>query len=274
MKIFDTLYQQAAEDIKEVNTLLNDFKKADYDKELAQITDDLILLEGKEGEFKNDESDLKKQTKHVLNEIKNQTKRLKPVDDSLKSIEELEEQHTKLTTLSENVKHKLSEYETEQFDFERAVQEIENKIVIYKQDGVEENYYKLEKLEEERDLFQVEIDKLKIVVRSKLDKIEKLGNLTHDEDCEHCMSNPFTLDAIETKKNLDKDKLLAQQYVQKKQLMEDEIQKQFKVRAFKKDLDELQDKLNEKQRYQDNITSNIKITKEKQKNIITQFNLI
>ena len=88
------------------------------------------------------------------------------------------------------------------------------------------------------------------------------------------MSNPYTLDAIETKKNLDKDKLLAQQYVQKKQLMEDEIQKQFKVRAFKKDLDELQDKLNEKQRYQDNITSNIKITKEKQKNIITQFNLI
>ena len=133
---------------------------------------------------------------------------------------------------------------------------------------------KLEKLEEERDLFQIEIDKLKADVRVKLDKIDKLGNLTWDEDCEHCMSNPFTLDAIETKKNLDKDKLLAQQYVQKKQKMEDEIQTMFKVRAFKKDLDELQDRLNEKQRYQDNIISNIKITKEKQKNITTQFNLI
>ena len=74
------------------------------------------------------------------------------------------------------------------------VQEIENKILIYKQDGVEENYYKLEKLEEERDLFQIEIDKLKIEVRNKLDKIEKLGDVTHDENCEHCMSNPFTLD--------------------------------------------------------------------------------
>ena len=104
------------------------------------------------------------------------------------------------------------------------LQEIENKIVIYKQDGVEENYYKLEKLEEERDLFQIELDKLKIEVRSKLDKIEKLGNLTWDEDCEHCMSNPFTLDAIQTKENLDKDKTLAQEYVQKKQKMEDEIQ--------------------------------------------------
>ena len=274
LKIFDTLYQHAAEDIKEVNALLTDFKKSDYDKELAQITDDLILLEGKEKEFKKDEKDLKKEIKKVQGDIQEQTKRLKPVDDSLKSIDELEEQHTKLTTLSENVKHKLSEYETEQYDFERAVQEIENKILIYKQDGVEENYYKLEKLEEERDLFQIELDKLKADVRVKLDKIDKLGNLTWDENCDYCMSNPFTLDAIETKKNLEKDKTLAQEYVQKKQKMEDEIQTMFKVRAFKKDLDELQDNLNEKQRYQDNITSNINITKEKQKNITTQFNLI
>ena len=107
------------------------------------------------------------------------------MDDSLKSIDELEDQHTKLTTLSENVKEKISEYETEQFDYDRAVEEIENKIVIYKQDGVEENYYKLEKLEEERDLFQIEIDKLKADVRVKLDKIDKLGKLTWDEDCEH-----------------------------------------------------------------------------------------
>ena len=274
LKIFDTLYQQASDDIKEVNTLLNDFKKADYDKELADITDSLLLLEGKESEFKNDEKDLKKEIKKVQSNIQEQTKRLKPVDKSLKSIEALEKEHSKLHTLSNKVKKNLLEYETEQYDFDRAVKEIENKIVIYKQDGVEEKYYQLEKLEEERDLFQIELDKLKADVRVKLDKIDKLGNLTWDEDCEHCMSNPFTLDAIETKKNLDKDKLLAQQYVQKKQLMEDEIQKQFKVRAFKKDLDELQDKLNEKQRYQDNITSNIKITKEKQKNIITQFNLI
>ena len=274
LKIFDTLYQQASDEIKEVNTLLNDFKKADYDRELADITDSLLLLEGKEKDFKSDEDKLKKEYKKITTDIQEQTKRLKPVDNTLKSIEVLEEEHSKLHILSEKVKKNLSEYEIEQYDYEKATQEIENKIVIYKQDGVEENYYKLEKLEEERDLFQIELDKLKADVRVKLDKIEKLGNLTWDEDCEHCMSNPFTLDAIETKKNLEKDKTLAQQYVQKKQKMEDEIQTMFKVRAFKKDLDELQDRLNEKQRYQDNIISNIKITKEKQKNITTQFNLI
>ena len=274
LKIFDTLYQQAAEDIKEVNTLLNDFKKADYDSKLATITDDLLLLEGKEKDFRVDETDIKSQIKIVKQEIQKQTKRLKPVDDSIKSIEDLQIEYDKLQILKQDVKSKLSEYETEQYDFDRAVKEIEKKIASYKNDGVEEKYYALEKLEEERDLFQVEIDKLKQDVRIKLDKIDKLGNLTYDEDCNHCMTNPFTIDAIETKKNLEKDKLLAQEYVQKKQQMEDEIQTRFKVRAFKKDLDELEGKLNEKQRYQDNITSNINITKEKQKNILTQFNLI
>ena len=56
---------------------------------------------------------------------------------------------------------------------------------------------------------KIEIDKLKVEVRNKLDKTEKLKDVTWDEDCEHCMSNPFTLDAIETEKHLGKDKELA-----------------------------------------------------------------
>ena len=48
LKIFDRLWVQASEDIKDVNALLTDFKKADYDSELAQITNELITLESKD----------------------------------------------------------------------------------------------------------------------------------------------------------------------------------------------------------------------------------
>ena len=99
LKIFDTLYTQAAEDIKEVNTLLNDFKKSDYDSELASITNDLILLNGKQKDFKKDERDLKKQIKEVLNEIKEETKRLKPVDSNIRDYKTLEEEKKKLDLL-------------------------------------------------------------------------------------------------------------------------------------------------------------------------------
>ncbi|SVD85482.1 uncharacterized protein METZ01_LOCUS438336, partial [marine metagenome] len=91
LKIFDTLYIQASEDIKEVDTLLKDFKKSDYDSELASITNDLILLEGKQKDFKKDERDLKKQIKQILNEIKEETKRLKPVDSNIRDYDTLQE---------------------------------------------------------------------------------------------------------------------------------------------------------------------------------------
>jgi DNA repair exonuclease SbcCD ATPase subunit len=141
-------------------------------------------------------------------------------------------------------------------------------------DGVNEQYLELEKLEKERDLFQIEIDKLKIEVRSKLDKIEKLGDLTWDEDCDHCMSNPFTLDAIETKKNLNKDKVLAQEYVTKKQLMEDQINKKFKVRAYKKDLDELKGQYLHFQTDSQFLESGVELLQEKQKRINNNLNIV
>ena len=274
LKIFDTLYQYAAEEIKEVNTLLTDFKKADYDSELAQITNDLIVLEGKQKEYKKDESKLKKESKKLRTNIQTQTKRLRPVDNTLKPISELSKRQESLTiALNESV----NEYETksnELHDMKISIDNINTKIQSYMNDGINEQHLELEKLEKERDLFQIEIDKLKIEVRTKLDKIDKLGDLTHDPDCEHCMTNPFTMDAIETKKNLNKDKVLAQDYVQKKQIMEDEIQKKFKVRAYKKDLDELKGQYYSFQTDSQFLESGVELLQEKQRRINNNLSIV
>ena len=274
LKIFDTLYQYAAEEIKEVNTLLNDFKKADYDSELAQITNDLITLEGKQKEYKKDESKLKSESKNLRGDIQLQTKRLKPVDSTLKSIDDLNNRKDSLTTALDEAVKEYDKKSNELHDIKLSMDDVNTKIQSYMSDGVNEQYLELEKLEKERDLFQIEIDKLKIEVRSKLDKIEKLGDLTWDEDCDHCMSNPFTLDAIETKKNLNKDKVLAQEYVTKKQLMEDEINKKFKVRAYKKDLDELKGQYLHFQTDSQFLESGVELLQEKQKRINNNLNIV
>jgi DNA repair exonuclease SbcCD ATPase subunit len=152
--------------------------------------------------------------------------------------------------------------------------ELQTRITSYEKENVSEKYIKLEKLEEERDLFQVEIDKLKIEVRSKLDKIEKLGILEWDDDCDFCMSNPFTLDAIDTQKNLDKDKLLAQQYVTKKLRMEDRIKKMFKIRAYKNDLDGLLEEINSLNIQESHSSTQVSLLEEKKNNILNQLNSI
>ena len=274
LKIFDTLYTQAAEDIKEVNTLLKDFKKSDYDSELASITNDLILLEGKQKDFKKDERDLKKQIKQILNEIKEETKRLKPVDSNIRDFNTLEEEKKKLDGILYKVDEEYGITKTSVQGYALQTKDLQTKITSYEKENVSEKYIKLEKLEEERDLFQIEIDKLKIEVRTKLDKIDKLGNLTYDEDCGDCMSNPFTLDAIQTKENLDKDKTLAQQYVTKKQKMEDRISKMFKVRAYKNDLDSLLEEMNSVNIQESHSSTQLSLLEEKKTNILHQLNSI
>jgi DNA repair exonuclease SbcCD ATPase subunit len=268
------LYTQAAEDIKEVDTLLKNFKKADYDTELANITDDLSVLEVKHKEFKKDERQLKKQVKETLVKINEHNKRLKSVDTEIRDINLLSDEKDKLNSLLYSVDENLANTKTQIKTFALQKKDLNTKISQYEKDSVSEKYTKLEKLEDERDLFQIEIDKLKIEVRQKLDKIEKLGNLTYDEDCDDCMSNPFTLDAIETQKNLDDDKLLAQQYVTKKKTMEDKIQKMFKIRAYKNDLDSLMENLSSLNLQDTHTSTQLNLLEEKRTNIFNQLNTI
>jgi len=274
LTIFDRLYTQAAEDIKEVDTLLKNFKKADYDTELASITQELSLLEDKHKQFKSDERKVKKEIREVLSKIKEQTVRLKPIDTNVRDITLLTEEKKKLDGLLYKVDEQTANTKTQVKTFALKQKDLNTRISQYEKDNVNEKYAKLEQLEEERDLFQIEIDKLKVEVRQKLDKIEKLGNLTYDEDCDNCMSNPFTLDAIETQKNLDKDKLLAQQYVSKKQKMEDRIQKMFKVRAYKGDLDSLMEQLSSLNLEETHTSTQLNLLEEKRTNIFNQLNSV
>jgi RPA family protein len=153
LNIFDRLYTQASEDIKEVNTLLKDFKKSDYGSELASITNDLIMLTSKQKDFKKDERILKNSIKEIISEIKEETKRLKPVDDSLRDIDDLKTDETKLRGMFGNVDLKLDELQVEEYDLQRAIEDISKKMSSYKQDGVQDKYFELEKLEEEREYF-------------------------------------------------------------------------------------------------------------------------
>ena len=87
---------------------------------------------------------------------------------------------------------------------------------------------------------KVEIDKLKIEVRNKLDKLEKLGDLEYDSECSYCMSNPFTLDAIETKDKLQSDRERAGELVKSIDSVDDQL---IKSSIFRNKKEELESKI-------------------------------
>ena len=88
----------------------------------------------------------------------------------------------------------LGNKETNRQEYKIKIEELSKKVNKFSDDSVNEKYEELTEYESKRDKLKFEIDKLKIEVQNKLEKIDKLTNVTYDEECNHCMSNPLTMD--------------------------------------------------------------------------------
>jgi DNA repair exonuclease SbcCD ATPase subunit len=202
------------------------------------------------------------------------TKKLKKVDDTADGIDELEERKVNLTNSLNKVDERVGEIATlsEQFSVEET--ELNEKIKIYKENKIDKKHAQLEQYKLDKSNNQIEIDKLKIEVKNKLDKIDKLGNLEHDPDCDFCMSNPFTLDAMETKKRLNEDKDLADKFVKQSDNLDSVINGLSHITAHKEQMDESIQSLSLLTTNISKLDSEKKLTMEKRKNLISQLAII
>ena len=272
--IFDSLYQSANDKISETQTLLRDFSKVDYSKNLAELQKQTTLLQVKQTDLlSKKEKQVEKQNK-LNNKIIKLTKKLKVVDDNIQDIDKLESdllsQSSDFKEVIKDIDKTLSEFN----DISNLLDEIETNITQYESDNINEQYSEFQTLQQSRDEFQIEIDKLKVEVRNKLDKTEKLKGVTWDENCEHCMSNPLTLDARETEKNLEKDKELAAAYLEKKNKMDKEIEALNPIIEQKEKYDEYKSSLVEAEFRERELKTNLQYFKERKKNINSSIETI
>ena len=272
--IFDSLYQSANDKISETQTLLRDFSKVDYSKNLAELQKQTTLLQVKQTDLlSKKEKQVEKQNK-LNNKIIKLTKKLKVVDDNIQDIDKLESdlisQSSDFKEVIKDIDKTLSEFN----DISNLLDEIETNITQYESDNINEQYSEFQTLQQSRDEFQIEIDKLKVEVKNKLDKTEKLKGVTWDENCEHCMSNPLTLDAIETEKNLEKDKELAAAYLEKKNKMDKEIEALNPIIEQKEKYDEYKSSLVEAEFRERELKTNLQYFKERKKNINSSIETI
>ena len=272
--IFDSLYQSANDKISETQTLLRDFNKVDYSKNLAELQKQTTLLQVKQTDLlSKKEKQVEKQNK-LNTKIINLTKKLKVVDDNIQDIDKLENDLLSQNKDFQEVTKDIDKTNSEFNDISQLLTEIEINITKYESDNINEQYSKLQTLQESRDEFQIEIDKLKVEVRNKLDKTEKLKGVTWDDDCEHCMSNPLTIDARETEKNLEKDKELAATYLEKKNKMEEEIETLNPIIKQKENYDEYKSSLVEAEFRERELKTNLQYFKERKKNINSSIETI
>ena len=213
MGIFDRLYTGANDNISDITALLRDFNKTDYDVDLADIDKSDIQYKEVQVDLRSQKKSLTDRKKELTTQTFKLTKKLRAVDESVTNIKKLENDRLESENSLDSIDTRLGSLESTKEENKTKLTEFKNRIQTYTESNINQLYTDLSELEVQRKESQIEIDKLKIEVRAKLDKIDKLGNLEWDEDCDFCMSNPFTLDAIDTKEKLNEDKVLAGQYV-------------------------------------------------------------
>ena len=272
--VFDQLYTLASDEIHDVAALLKSFKDNNYDTDLAEIKNSLSNFRKQSRELTVSKKEMIADKKKSDNEIISLTKKLKKVDSNIVSLDELEEKKISLNSDLKSTDEKFGKLKTltEQYKVEET--ELTEKINIYKENEVDKKFAQYEQYSLEKSNHQIEIDKLKIQVQHKLDKIEKLGNLEHDPNCSYCMSNPFTLDAIETKEKLNEDKNLADKFLKKSSELETIINGLSHITAHKKQMDACINDFNLLTANISKVDSEQKLTTEKKKNLISQLAII
>ena len=224
LSVFDNLYKLAKEESSGLQSMLKNFLDVDYDQQIADIEEE---LEQVATVIKNLEKSMTKKEKErdkFKNKVLELTKNLRAVDPNVKTPEKLQEELKLQDTKIENINSRLETVELEAESANDNKSMLQNRIQSEKYKDIEKRIEEYNLLIEERNKAKSEVDALKIEVKNKLDKIEKLGNLEYDEDCNYCMDNVFVKDAIKTKEALQEDKSRAAEVVTQLKTIENKLQ--------------------------------------------------
>ena len=191
LEIFDKLWTSASHEIKDVAAVLKNFKQNDWERELSEIKEQKKQFKKVHTSLLEERSDIQTKKKLIENSILTLTKKLKPTDKSVEDIDKLKENKNTLSKTLSDIDAELGEVDVRIEKASLLNTELNMKIQSHKDEKTEENFVELEHLENHKKELEIDLDKMKIEVRSKLDKIEKLGDLEWDDDCEYCMSNPL-----------------------------------------------------------------------------------
>ena len=274
LEIFDKLWTAASHEVKDVSAVHKNFKQNDWERELSEIKEQKKQFKKVHTHLLEERADIQTKKKLIENSILTLTKKLKPTDKSVEDIDKLKENKNVLSATLSDIDTELGEVDVRIEKASSLNTELNMKIQSHKDEKTEENFVELEHLEKHKKELEIDLDKMKIEVRSKLDKIEKLGDLEWDDDCEYCMSNPFTLDARETKKKLEVDKDVVKDYLIKLDDISEQIKNLYHARERKSDLDDIMNKLQKVLSLRNELDSKKVLLEEKRKNVLHQLSSI
>jgi len=209
LKIFDQLTELANKEIRSSIVLLEEYQKQDFETKLADAESLKERLE-KQYEAAKDqyESTTKTQIETLNDEIIGWTEKIQATSADNLNIEQLEQHKAKLLKQLDDLTPEIDRYNADLPIREKVKDDSEARLAAIDGDLVVQNATLYNNNKQELQSVETKLERLKIVVSGKLDKLARLEEHEYDPNCPYCINNVFVKDAQQTKQDLEKDKVL------------------------------------------------------------------
>ena len=210
--VFEELYQIANEEIRDVQVLLKDFKKIDYDVQLIDVNHSLQEYNIEDTELRNKKIKLKTSVKNTDDGILRLTKSLKTNTEDW-DIELLQETKRKLLETISTGQQNLSSSQLLSVSNRSLYLDLERQLAAIDSELIDMNVIEYYSCLDQKALLEINLDKLKAVVKQKLKYVAELESHSYNPDCSHCVDNAFVKQAEKAKLELPDDRSQADSYI-------------------------------------------------------------
>lgn len=207
LNVFDRLSEAAGERNKELNALLKLHKDKNYPFERTQNENALAHAESLLGQETDAVESLKKQISDVNEQIVLETGNLIKLDDDIPTnISQLNDRKVSAETTVRQKKNSLDVSRKSLSEKEKLIAEIEENIQKIESSNLVESHKTYKTLSDKINEIKQKIDLMKIVMKGKFEKSERLKTHQYDPSCKYCVNNSFVKDATKAREELVEDK--------------------------------------------------------------------
>ena len=215
LKIFDALYELANKENRTASIVLEEYQKQDFETKLGDAERSKDINETKHTKAQEDVDKAEEELQDLTDELLELNKQLQPCNADGLDINKLESQlkssNQKLLDLEESASGYHLKLEDEQVVLSESEAELDQHKSSFDTELYKEYTAKVQQ--------KVELDStlatLKVTIKNKLEKLEKLQQHEYDPNCKYCCDNVFVKDAIDTKSQLESDKKTVHEFLQK-----------------------------------------------------------
>jgi len=226
LNLFDELFVAATEKLKELEIEIKHIQRNETLEDPRDLDCKLEIFSQKIKELDSRREELIKEKTFTTESIISLTEQIVKFDEEVSTdIVGLRHSKSKLESSISSLESEMSKIEKEISSLRTELHSTESSVNSLRENGVESEFEKLSSFKKQLSTKRHEIDKKKIFVDSKLDKLRKLETHEYDPNCKYCVNNEFVKDALDARESLVKDKVDVESLLKEYSIIEHEIEK-------------------------------------------------